>query len=181
MKTYRLALCLAALLSIFMLAGCDSGSGESGSASSSGPAVVENNAMQYMSKEDLKAAVESGAQNLVVLDLRKAADYAKSHVVGSFSADVDKAKSGDNADGINNLKAALKEATGSETANADSKIVLLCYSGKSYAQKGTDLLINMGVPAANIVTLQGGYKDWTSDDYEKLLVSGDKPGSVEKQ
>ena len=69
------------------------------------------------------------------------------------------------------LKTALKEATGSETGKDGIKYALVCYSGKSYAQKATDLMIEMGIPKENIYTLDGGMKDWEAggDEYKALL------------
>lgn len=128
------------------------------------------NQMQYVSIEDLKADVESEAGEYVIIDVRKAADYETSHIVGAYSADLDAAKNGDDESGITNLKATLQEATGSETGN-DEKYALVCYSGKSYAQKGTDLMIGMGIPADQIYTLEGGFTAWSEagDDYTALI------------
>ncbi len=130
------------------------------------------NEMQYVSPEDLKADIEAGSNDYIVLDVRKVADYETSHIKGAVTADVDAAnKGGDDEAGIVSLKKGLTEATGSETGSADAKYALVCYSGKSYAQKATDLLIEMGVSADNIYTLEGGMKAWegAGDDYNALL------------
>ena len=52
----------------------------------------------------------------------------------------------------------------SETDTEGKKIVLLCYSGKRYAQAATNLLVESGVEAGQIYTLEGGYKGWTNKD-----------------
>lgn len=129
------------------------------------------NPMNYLKPEALKEAIESGSNDYVILDMRKSADFNDSHIVGSYSADQDKAKDGDKADGIANLKAALKEASGSETGDEGDKYVLICYSGKIYAQTGTDLLIEIGVKPEQIFTLEGGFKAWEAagDEYKSLL------------
>ena len=132
----------------------------------------EVNPMQYIAKEDLKTSIESGSEDYIILDVRKVEDFNTSHIVGSISGDVDAAnKGGDDAKGTENLKVALKEATGNEVGNADTKYALVCYSGKSYAQKATDLMLEMGISADNIYTLEGGMKDWEAggDDYKGLL------------
>lgn len=104
------------------------------------------NPMNYIGVEDLKAAIDSDSDEYIILDVRKVEDYNTSHIVGAYEADQDAAnKGGDDETGIANLKAALKAATGSETGNADNKYALVCYSGKSYAQKATDLMIGMGI------------------------------------
>ena len=52
---------------------------------------------------------------------------------------MDAAKEGDNATGIDNMKAAMQEATGTDNGG-DKKIVLVCYSGNRYAQAATNIL-----------------------------------------
>lgn len=130
------------------------------------------NEMKYVSPEEVKTAVEAGSDDYVLLDVRKVEDYNTSHIKGAYDADVDAAnKGGDDAAGIESLKAGLTNATGNETGNADDKYVLICYSGKSYAQKATDLLIEMGLSPDQIYTLEGGMKAWEEggDDYKSLL------------
>lgn len=130
------------------------------------------NPMKYVEVEDIKKVVESDSDKYIILDVRKAEDYNTSHIKGAYLADQDAAnKDGDDAKGIENLKSALKEATGSEVGKEDSKYALVCYSGKSYAQKATDLMIEMGISADNIYTVEGGMKAWEEggDDYKGLL------------
>lgn len=153
------------LLISLLIVGCGKSSDTGGAGN--------NNPMNYVKAEALKESIESGSNDYVILDVRKIADYNEAHIKGAFSADQDKAKDGDSADGTANLKAALKEATGNEAGSADNKYVLACYKGKSYAQTATDLLIEMGVKADQIYTLEGGLEAWRSggDDYTKLLQS----------
>lgn len=113
----------------------------------------------YVSKEDLKADIDS-TQSYKLIDARKAADYAKSHIVGAVSADMDCVVNGtDEATALANAKAAI---TGD---SADQKYAIICYSGNRYAQKATEMLIKNGVDRANIVTLSGGMKGWTEANY----------------
>lgn len=130
------------------------------------------NQMQYVEKEKLKEVIESKSDEYVILDVRKADDYEKAHIDGSYGADQHAAnKEGDNATGTKNLKETLKEATGNETGTEDAKYALVCYSGKSYAQKATDLMIEMGIPKDKIYTLEGGMEAWEKggDEYKGLL------------
>lgn len=113
----------------------------------------------YISKEDLKADIDS-TQSYKLIDARKAADYATSHIVGAVSADMDCVVNGtDEATALANAKAAI---TGD---SANQKYAIICYSGNRYAQKATEMLIKNGVDRANIVTLSGGMKGWTEANY----------------
>lgn len=123
-------------------------------------AVDRNKATyNYVSKEELKADID-GKQEYKLIDARKAADYATSHIVGAVSADMDCVVNGtDEATALANAKAAI---TGD---SADQKYAIICYSGNRYAQKATEMLIKNGVDRANIVTLSGGMKGWTEANY----------------
>src|SRR5699024_6282656 len=117
--------------------------------------------MQYVGIEELKEDIESDSDEYVILDVRKAEDYDTSHIRGSYIADVDAAnKGGDDETGIANLKAGLQEATGNETGNNGEKYALVCYSGKSYAEKATELMIDMGISEDQIYTVEGGIGAW---------------------
>lgn len=113
-------------------------------------------AMNYTTPADLEANMDG----YLIVDVRKAEDYKTAHIPGAINADMDKAKDGDFQSGVDNMKAALKEATGSETG-ADKKMVLVCYSGKKYAQAGTNVLSAIGADMGNVTTLEGGMKAWT--------------------
>lgn len=134
--------------------------------------IEKTNTMQYVELENLKESVDSGSNEYVIIDARKTADYEESHVVGAISADQHAAnKEGDDATGTANLKTALNEATGNEMGTEDSQYVIICYSGNSYAQKATDLMIEMGIVGDNIYTLKGGMKaiNEASDEYKSFL------------
>ena len=112
-----------------------------------------------ISAADLKADIDS-TQSYQLIDARKAADYATSHIVGAVSADMDCVVNGtDEATALANAKATI---TGD---SADQKYAIICYSGNRYAQKATEMLIKNGVDRANIVTLSGGMKGWTEANY----------------
>lgn len=145
---------VAFFILITTLVGCSSSNDDSSS----------EIAMQYMTPVQLEEILKEGNDDYVVIDARQKADYDTSHVSGSYLADMDSAKEGNNEEGTANLKKALKEATGEETGKDGDKYVLLCYSGNSYARKATELLIEMGISEDDIYTLEGGYKAWTNED-----------------
>lgn len=129
------------------------------------------NPMQYVKAGDLKTDMEGDGKYLII-DVRKDEDFQKSHLKGAFGSDMDKAnKQGDKEDGIAKMKATLKEATGSETGKDDTKVVLACYSGKTYAQAATDALASIGFNKDNVYTLEGGMKEWEAagDEYKALM------------
>lgn len=127
--------------------------------------------MQKMSNADLKKSIDEDNKEYVILDVRKKEDYDKEHVKNALSADVDETKEDKTKteNSTKNLKAALTEATGSETGNGTEKYALLCYSGSRYAQAATNILVDMGIKKENIYTVEGGYKG-LGDDFKDLLV-----------
>ena len=111
-----------------------------------------------ISAADLKADIDS-TQSYKLIDARKAADYATSHIVGAVSADMDCVVNGtDEATALANAKATI-------TGGSSQKYAIICYSGNRYAQKATEMLIKNGVDRANIVTLSDGMKGWTETNY----------------
>lgn len=128
--------------------------------------VPENaKSMQYISREETKYAVTSMQKSYFLLDLRKTSDYDTGHIITAISADLDSAVSSNDDDtAIKNLESALKQIFGNNLGNQEDKLVLLCYSGKEYAEKGTELLKGMGVASNRIFILEGGYKGWTNED-----------------
>lgn len=75
----------AALMAMLLLSAC---AAQAPAADASAEAPAETGT-QYITKEDLKAAMDAGEAGYVLLDVRKAADYAASHIQGAYSADVD--------------------------------------------------------------------------------------------
>jgi rhodanese-related sulfurtransferase len=150
-KYLSLFLILMLVLSIFT--GCDAKSDTSGQ-------NQEAAEFQYMTADELKTIVTEENSDYVVVDVRKKTDYDTEHIKGAISADVDSIVSNeDNAPAKENVEKAL-----SELDSKDKKFVLLCYSGKRYAEAATGLLKDAGIDAANIYTLEGGYKGWTFSD-----------------
>ena len=171
MKRKTLASLLAALMAFTLLATSCSNIG----GSSSSP--EGESATQYITREDLKADLDK----YILLDVRKAADYDAEHIQGAYSADVDSSVNGtDNETSTANLKAAVLEATGSETGGEEDQFVLICYSGQKYAQTATGLLEEMGVVAGQIYTLEGGFNGWkeAGEEYTALVEHGNQAGNT---
>ena len=104
-----------------------------------------------MTGEELSEVL--GQEGYLVLDVRKAADYETSHIPGAVSADMDAAVNGDTEAGIETMTAA--------TEGVDDTIVLVCYSGKKYAQASTNALAQIGYDMEKVFTLQDGFNGWS--------------------
>ena len=130
------------------------------------------NPMSFVGIEKIKDDIVNETSEYIMLDTRIVDSYEEAHIKGSYMADVDAAnKGGDDPAGIASLEAALEAATGSKTGNDGDKYALICNSGASYAQKATDLLIEMGISPDQIYTVEGGMKAWNDggDEYKDLL------------
>lgn len=143
-----LALLLAMLMVIPMVA-CSTNNGGN-DAADSGETTTDVE-MKYMTVEELNDVL--GSDGYVVLDVRKAADYETSHIPGAVSADMDAAVNGDTAAGEETMTAASE--------GLDDTLVLVCYSGKKYAQASTNALSAIGYDMDKVVTLEGGFTAWT--------------------
>lgn len=163
-----LVMAAAAALCAGMLSGCGASTTNSSSNSTNSSSTqAEQTAdvqMAYKTVDELKA--DLGNDDTVIVDVRKADDYKAGHIKGAVSADMDAAKAGDTASGEANMKAALEEACGDETG-AGKEIVLVCYTGKSYAQAGTNVLNTLGADMTKVKTLEGGMEAWGTDDIVK--------------
>ncbi len=87
------------------------------------------------------------------MDIRKAADYETAHITGAVSADMDAAVNGDTEAGKATMKAA--------TEGLDDTLILVCYSGKKYAQAATNALSANGYDMSKVFTLEGGFNNWS--------------------
>lgn len=143
MKKTVLVLMMVMLVAMPLLVACQKGG-------STADKKVEDVAMNYMTAEDLKENL--GSEDYTILDLRKAEDFAKGHIPGSVAADMDAAVQGDLAAGVETMKKAVD--------GLKNKLVLVCYSGKKYAQAATNALKEVGYDMSNVVTLKDGFKNW---------------------
>ena len=108
--------------------------------------------MQYITVEDASANLES--DDYTFIDVRKAEDYAASHIPGAISADMDAAKNGDFDAGVATMQEVLN-------SGVDNNLVLICYSGKTYAQATTNVLSALGYDMSKVYTLEGGFNAWS--------------------
>ena len=119
--------------------------------------------MQYITVEDASANLES--DDYTFIDVRKAEDYAASHIPGAISADMDAAKNGDFDAGVATMQEVLN-------SGVDNNLVLICYSGKTYAQATTNVLSALGYDMSKVYTLEGGFNAW-SETYPDNVESGE--------
>lgn len=121
----------------------------------------------YISAKTLK----DNAANYVILDARKAADFATGHIEDAVSADMDGFvdKSISEAQSKANVKAVV------DKYGKNKKYAVICYSGNRSAQAASAELRSLGVSNDNIFTLggdkarksaNGGMKAWKAAGYE---------------
>jgi len=154
----------AALLCLLMVLGMFTACGAKAPEATDAPAVVapaEDVAMQYISVEDAANVLEDDAY--IFFDVRKAADHETSHIPGAEGHDMDAAKEGDFAAGVATMENAIKDL--------DKNIIVICYSGKRYAQATTNVLSALGYDMSKVYTLEGGYSAWTEKFPETVEVS----------
>lgn len=117
----------------------------------------------YISAKTLK----DNAANYVILDARKATDFATGHIEDAVSADMDESIS--EAQSKANVKAVV------DKYGKNKKYAVICYSGNRYAQAASAELRSLGVSNDNIFTLggdkarksaNGGMKAWKAAGYE---------------
>ena len=124
--------------------------------------------MQYITVEDASANLES--DDYTFIDVRKAEDYAASHIPGAISADMDAAKNGDFDAGVATMQEVLN-------SGIDNNLVLICYSGKTYAQATTNVLSALGYDMSKVYTLEGGFTAWT-ETYPDNVESGEAAADI---
>lgn len=132
-------------------------------------AAAENVPMQYITPEDAKGLLED--DGYIFFDIRKTADSSTTTVPGAQAWDMDAAKEGDAEAG----KATMKKAT----EGVDKKLILVCYSGKRYAQAATNALSAIGYDMSKVYTLEGGFTAW-SEKFPELAVAPGAAAAEEK-
>lgn len=125
--------------------------------------------MKYMTADETEAVL--GNTDYVIVDVRKAADYAEGHIPGSVSVDMDAAVNGDTAAGEAAMKAALD--------GKDSTLILVCYSGKKYAQASTNALAAIGYDMSKVFTLQDGFNNWKEVKADKIEAAATETAAKE--
>ena len=125
--------------------------------------------MMYMTDDETEAVL--GNTDYVIVDVRKAADYAEGHIPGSVSVDMDAAVNGDTAAGEGSMKAAFD--------GKDSTLILVCYSGKKYAQASTNALSAIGYDMSKVFTLQDGFNNWKEVKADKIEAAATETAAKE--
>lgn len=147
----KLSALLAVLVLVPSLAACtpaDNSTTAAGAAGTTTAAAAPAEMTRVKAEEAVPHIDEEGYK---WIDLRKAADVEVSTVKNAVPADLSVVVEGkDMAAG----EAAMKEAIGDFTGN----LVLVCYTGNSYAQAATDVLTSMGYDMSKVVTLEDGFK-----------------------
>ena len=146
---------LLAVVMVFSLVACG---GNTAAPAEDKPADV---AMQYIKADEAKNLLEN--DEYVFFDIRKAADSSANSIPGAECWDMDAAKEGDAEAG----KATMTKAT----EGLDKKIILVCYSGKRYAQAATNALSAIGYDMSKVYTLEGGFTNW-SEKLPELTTAG---------
>lgn len=145
---------LSVLILVPALAACSPAapatSGSAGGTTAAVTVAVEKE-MKFVSAAD--AAELVGKEGYTILDVRKAADFEASKIQGSVNVDMDASVQGDTAAG----EAKIKEFT----KGVSNNLVLVCYSGKRYAQVTTNALSKLGYDMSKVVTLEGGFKEFS--------------------
>ena len=128
------------------------------------PEASADVAMQYIKADEAKELLNN--DEYVFFDVRKAADSSTNTIIGAQAWDMDAAKEGDAEAG----KATMKKAT----EGLDKKIIVVCYSGKRYAQATTNALSAIGYDMSKVFTLEGGFTNW-SEKLPELTTAGVTP------
>ena len=156
-RLYAALLCLVMVLGMF---GCTKPADDSTTQVTAPASDVE---MQYITPDEAAALLEDDAY--IFFDVRQAADYEVAHVPGAEGHDMHAAKEGDFAAGVATMELAIKEL--------DKNIILVCYSGKRYAQAATNVLYALGYDMTKVYTLEGGFTAWSETHGDKVEVSAE--------
>lgn len=149
---------LAALSIMSLAAGCNSNTPVSNNTQAEASADV---AMQYKTVEEAKELLND--DSYVFFDVRKAADSSASTIPGALAYDMDAAKEGDAEAG----KATMTQAT----KDLDKNIIIVCYSGKRYAQATTNALSAIDYDMSKVFTLEGGFTAWSEAHPDKVTAA----------
>ena len=120
------------------------------------PALATN----YITPANLKKMLDA-KQEVIMVDIQPAADFAKQHLPGSIETNAFPAKSDEEKGRLNK---ALPVINGSK-----AQVIVLCPRGKSGAKNSYDYLQSKGVVENRLQILEGGIADWP---YGEMFVKG---------
>ena len=155
-RLYAALLCLIMVLGMF---GCSKPAADTAVEVTAPETDIE---LQYITPDDAAALLDN--DEYIFFDVRQAADYQVAHIPGAEGHDMHAAKEGDFAAGVATMELAIKEL--------DKKIILVCYSGKRYAQAATNALSAIGYDMSKVFTLEGGFTNWSEVLPELTTVGG---------
>ncbi|MHB1184099.1 MAG: rhodanese-like domain-containing protein [Desulfobulbia bacterium] len=121
-----------------------------------GPALATN----YITPANLKKMLDA-KQEVIMVDIQPAADFAKQHLPGSIETNAFPAKSDEEKA---RLDKALPAINGSK-----AQVIVLCPRGKSGAKNSYDYLQSKGVVENRLLILEGGIADWP---FTEMFVKG---------
>ena len=156
-RLYAALLCLVLVLGMF---GCSKPNNNESTAVTAPASDIE---MQYITPDEAAELLDS--DDYIFFDVRKAADYQTAHIPGAEGYDMDAAKEGDFDAGVATMKPAIE--------NLDKNIIIICYSGKRYAQATTNVLYALGYDMSKVYTLEGGFTAWSETHGDLVEVSAE--------
>mgnify|MGYP002509069974 CR=1 FL=1 len=146
-----LAALMCALMVLTMMAGCTQEQTTTTPSTENKTEAPADVAMQYKTVDEAEKLLND--DSYVFFDVRKAVDVQMATIPGTLAYDMDAAKEGDFEAGVKTMQEATKDL--------DKNIVVICYSGKRYAQATTNALSALGYDMSKVFTLEGGMKAWT--------------------
>ena len=120
------------------------------------PALATN----YITPANLKKTLDA-KQEVILVDIQPAADFAKQHLPGSIETNAFPGKSDEE-------KARLDKTLPAINASK-AQVVVLCPRGKSGAKNSYDYLQSKGVPENRLQILEGGIANWP---FTEMFVKG---------
>ncbi len=143
----KLFVVLMTIVMVASMAACTAPSATEEAPAAAAEEATADVEMKYMTADETEAVLGT-------------ADYAEGHIPGSVSVNMDAAVNGDTAAGEAAMKAAFD--------GKDSTLILVCYSGKKYAQASTNALSAIGYDMSKVFTLQDGFNNWKEVKADKI-------------
>ena len=117
-------------------------------------------AANYIEPPALKKVLDE-KQQVILVDIQPADDFADQHLPGAIETDAFPAKS-------DAQKARMDKALPAIMAS-HAPVVVICPSGKTGAENGYAYLMTKGVPEPRLLILKGGMNGWP---YDQMVVKG---------
>ncbi len=141
---------LMAMMMVASFAACNESTSTNAGTSTPAAEATADVTMKYITADEAEKVLND--DGYVFFDVRKAADSSAESIPGAVAHDMDAAKEGDAEAGKTTMTAATKDL--------DKNLILVCYSGKRYAQATTNALSAIGYNMDKVFTLEGGFTAW---------------------